>query len=94
MCGMLQLRGQMHLAQESLVAERASELRAEDLDRDKPLLDEIPREHDRRHAASSQLAFEDVSVADYAHERHQVQATRPVTEGPDPHTVLPNGGCA
>ena len=57
---MLEIRRDADLAQESLRPEDGAELGVEHFERDEPLMLEVAREVDRRHAAAAQLAFDDV----------------------------------
>ena len=58
MCGWLQPRGELDLAQEPLGAQRRGELGAEHLERDLAVVLEVVREVDGRHAAAAELALD------------------------------------
>jgi hypothetical protein len=82
--GVLQLRRQLDLAQESIGAEGGREVGAQHLDRHLPVVLEVLREIHRPHAAASQLPLQAVAVAkgfgepgrDVAHDyRNPIRAT-------------------
>jgi hypothetical protein len=60
---MLEAGGQHDLAQEALGAQRGRQVRVEHLERDHPVVAEVPGQPDARHAASSKLALDDVAAA-------------------------------
>ena len=59
---MLQPGGDADLALEPLRAERRGQLGMEHLERDRPVVPEVPGEPDGGHAAAAELALELVSV--------------------------------
>ena len=61
---MLEIRGDLDLAVEPLGAERGGEVRTQDLDRDLPLVAQVLREVDSRHAATAEFAFNGVAVSE------------------------------
>ena len=60
--GVLEVGGDSDLAQEAVGAERGGELRPEHLDRDLPVVLEVPGEKHRRHAALADLSLDLVPV--------------------------------
>ena len=62
--GMLEPGGEVDLALEALGAERGGKLGEEDLEGDGPVVAEVVREIDDRHAAAAELALEGVAVGE------------------------------
>jgi hypothetical protein len=58
----LQPGGEPDLADEPVDPDGACQLGVEDLDRDQPLVPEVPREPDGRHPAAAQLALNSIPV--------------------------------
>src|SRR3989441_421755 len=61
---MLQPGGDLDLPHEPLGSERRRELRAEDLDRNRPMMLQVLRQEHRRHAPLTQLPLDRVAVGD------------------------------
>ena len=59
---MLQPRRELDLAQEPLGAQAVGQLGAQHLERDRPVVPEVPGEVDRRHPAAAELALERVAA--------------------------------
>jgi hypothetical protein len=59
---MLKVRGSANLPRESINAEGLRKLRAEDLDRDWPVMSQVAREVDGRRAPLTELALDAVAV--------------------------------
>ncbi len=66
---MLQPRRELDLALESLGAEAVGQLRAQHLERHRPVVPEVPGEVDRRHPAAAELALEGVAAGQGGLER-------------------------
>ena len=60
----LQPRGKLDLAQETLAAERHRDLGAQRLQRDKPLVLDVARQIDQRHPSAAQLLIDDVAIGE------------------------------
>ena len=61
---MLQPGGELDLALEAFRAERVSQVRMQDLERNRPVVTQILGEKDSGHAASPQLALESIRLAE------------------------------
>ena len=60
--GMLQPSAEADLAQETIGSYRVSQLRAQDLERDRTVVPDMVGEVDRSHAAATELALDAVAV--------------------------------
>ena len=60
------------LAQKTLGAERRGDLRAQDLDRHRPVMPLIMREIDRRHATAAELSLDAVPAGKSCSETHSL----------------------
>jgi hypothetical protein len=60
---MLEVGRDLDLGQEPLHAEHCAEFGLEDLQRDAPVVSDVARETDRRHAAGADLALDLVTAA-------------------------------
>ena len=61
---MLQVGGELDLGQESLGADDGRQLRAQQLERDPPVVPKILRQVHRRHPACADLTFDPVAVGE------------------------------
>ena len=81
---MLEPGAELDLAQESLGAERAGQLRMQDLEGHRPVVAEVVGEVDCRHPAAPELAVEPVAVG-----QRGAQAVRQVAHAaPDNRCVI------
>jgi hypothetical protein len=58
----LEVGGELDLGQEALGPDHGRKLGAEHLDRDRPVVPEVVRQEDGRHAAGADLAIEPIAV--------------------------------
>ena len=80
----LEVRGDLDLAEEPLDAEHGAELRIEHLERDVAIVLEVAREIDGRHAAAPDLALENVRGSKGFLELREEVAHQLAREGADP----------
>jgi hypothetical protein len=79
---MLQTRRNADLALETLRTQGGAQLRAEHLDRDGPLVPEVPGKEDSRHPATPDLALDIVATRQGSAQQRQGVARRRNHEGP------------
>ena len=73
---MLEPGGQPDLALEALGPERVTQLGMEHLERDRPVVPEVPGEIDRGHAPAAELALDRVAPSRFARSRPCRSLTR------------------
>ena len=61
---MIEPRGELDLAKEAVRARGASQIGMQDLERDRPVVSQVLREVNRRHAAAAELALDGVAVGE------------------------------